>query len=55
MVYYKLIFYYGFRRVQSPTCTICRERHLKKENGRADSEIAHCKEKGVVSWFSRQF
>ena len=27
----KGIFYYAFCRVQNTTCTICRERHLKKK------------------------
>ena len=30
--YYKRLFFLdGFCRVQSPTCTICRARHLKKK------------------------
>ena len=30
--YYKrLFFYHGLPRVQSPTCTVCRARHLKKK------------------------
>ena len=31
-IYYKRLFFkHGFCRVQSPTCTICHEPHLKKK------------------------
>ena len=39
--YKKLFFQYGFCRVQSPTCTICCEHHLKRK--------WQCRLRGVIS------